>query len=303
MIKETHQKIKSKVKSYIPKDYLTEIRILYRIILETFKGVKQTGLVNLVIITIMAAILTIFGGLLKISFSFSDFINELGKVLEVSVYISPEGNTREIAKTINGYTYVEKVKIIPKAKSWNDLKRQLDMPDVDNPLPDTLHVQVNNQQNVNQAVKEIKNLSGVEDVQYANDIAKKMAILSSVSHTATLVVLIFVGLLTMFVINNTIHLVIQSRQQEIEIMRLMGVSNWYIRAPFIMQGSLYGFCGTLIALIPVNFLQVYINKFHEFFNIPMSSMSNNFVVITLFFMGMVFGSIGSIISVKKHLNV
>ena len=71
--------IKKKVKAHIPKDWLKELRIIYRITLETIYGIKRTGWINIAIITTMAAILTIFGGLFRFTISLNSFVHELGK--------------------------------------------------------------------------------------------------------------------------------------------------------------------------------------------------------------------------------
>ena len=80
-------KIKKKVKKHIPKDWLCELRILYRLSMETFNDIRRTGIVNIVIITTMAAILTIFGTFFRTAMSISSFAHELGNVLEISVYL------------------------------------------------------------------------------------------------------------------------------------------------------------------------------------------------------------------------
>ena len=67
--------IKKKVKAHIPKDWLKELRIIYRITLETIYGIKRTGWINIAIITTMAAILTIFGGLFRFTISLNSFVN------------------------------------------------------------------------------------------------------------------------------------------------------------------------------------------------------------------------------------
>jgi cell division transport system permease protein len=107
----------------------------------------------------------------------------------------------------------------------------------------------------------------------------------------------------MFIISNTIQLVIQSRKQEIEIMRMMGVNNWYIKAPYILQGAFYGFAGAVLSIIPLNILQYYLDKAHRFFNIPIPIMATNLVILCLLIMGITFGAGGSVISVKKYLKV
>ncbi len=77
-------------------------------------------------------------------------------------------------------------------------------------------------------------------MQYPRELAMKMQQIHQISKIATGIILVFLGGLTMFIISNTIQLVIQSRRREIEIMRLMGVNNWYIKAPYILQGAFYG---------------------------------------------------------------
>ena len=116
-------------------------------------------------------------------------------------------------------------------------------------------------------------------------------------------ILIIVSILTITIINNTIQLVIQSRKDEIEIMRLMGVSNWYIRIPLILQGALYGFVGALIALIPVDIVQNLLNNIHKFFIVPSPVFAGNIVIISMLVLGIAFGASGSFLSIKKHLQV
>lgn len=297
------QTIKKQVKKHIPKDWLTELRIVYRITMETLNDIKRTGIVNLVIITTIAAILTIFGALFRTTLSISSFAHELGNVLEISVYLKPHADAVLVEKRIRKIDHVQKVKIIPKEVSWKDLRREIDIPDIDNPLPDTLHVKVDKPENINSVFNNIKTLSVVSDMSYAQELAKKIQLLNQVVNTSTILVVIIVAILTITIINNTIQLVIQSRKDEIEIMRLMGVSNWYIKIPLIMQGALYGFLGATVALIPLNIVQNMLNNVHKFFMIPSPLFAGNIVVITMFFLGILFGAGGSFLSIKKHLQV
>lgn len=296
--------IKKKVKKHIPKDWLCELRILYRLTMETFNDIKRTGIVNLVIITTMAAILTIFGAFFRSAMSISSFAHELGNVLEISVYLKSGTDTNVAKNRIKEFEHVENVKIIPKDVSWANLRREMSLPDISNPLPDTLHVKVDKPENITTVFNNIKDLkSVVEDMSYAQELAKKIQTLNHVVNTITVLVLIIMCILTITIINNTIQLVIQSRKDEIEIMRLMGVSNWYIRFPLIMQGAFYGFAGSLIAILPLNLVQNGLNNVHKFFMVPSPLYAHSIVIFTMFAMGILFGAGGSFLCIKKHLQV
>ena len=235
-------KIKKEVKKHIPKDWLCELRILYRLSMETFNDIKRTGIVNIVIITTMAAILTIFGACFRSAMSISSFAHELGNVLEISVYLKADADPNMVKTRVSEFKHVESVKIIPKAESWADLKREMKLPDISNPLPDTLHVKVDKPENIDSVFNNIKQLKSVEDMSYAQQLAKKIQMLNHVVNTITVLVVIILGMLTITIINNTIQLVIQSRKDEIEIMRLMGVSNWYIRFLSILLRTVLCIC-------------------------------------------------------------
>lgn len=297
------QKIKKQVKQHIPKDWLCDLRIAYRITMEAFNDIKRTGIMNLIIITTMAAILTIFGALFRTTISMSQFAHELGNVLEISVYLKNGTNPNNVANNVLKFNHVAKVKIIPKEVSWSNLKREIDLPNITNPLPDTLHVKVDKPTNITEVLTQLKNVPEIEESSYAADLAKKIQFLTHIVNTATAVVTIIVAILTIMIINNTIQLVIQSRKEEIEIMRLMGVSNWYIKIPLVMQGAFYGFAGSIIAIIPVNFVQNALQNLHKFFLVPSPAFAELFVITTLILVGITFGAGGSLISIKKHLQV
>lgn len=296
-------KFKKKVKAGIPKDWLGEIRITSRIIMETLKGIYRTGWINIAIITTMAAILTIFGALFRTTLSLTEFVKQFGNMLEISVYLKSDVSPEHLASRIKEFDYVEKVTIITKDAAWKKMKSDFDVSDISNPLPDTLHVRVDKPENINEVFKKIKPIPGVEELAYAADLAKKMEMFNNVVNTITLIVVIFVAILTIAIINNTIQLVIQNQKEEIEIMRLMGVSNWYIKIPLILQGAIYGFVAALIALLPMNIVQQWLLRAHEYFMIPSPVLAENIVTFTLFVIAIGFGAGGSMLSIKKHLKV
>ncbi|MBP3847939.1 ABC transporter permease [bacterium] len=295
--------LKSNVKKHIPKDWLCELRILYRLGIQTVSDIKRTGLVNLVIITTMAAILMIFGACFRTALSISSFSKELGNALEISVYLKSSSDIKEAKSEISRFEHVVEITTIPKSVSWDKLKNEMRLPNIDNPLPDTLHVKVDNPENLQEVFDNIKTIKSVEDMSYAKDLAAKIELVNHVVKTITFVVILIMALLTVTIINNTVQLVIQSRKEEIEIMRLMGVNNWYIRFPFIMQGAFYGFTGSLLAVVPLNYIQNGLNNVHKFFMIPSPPYAQNLVILVMFTMSILFGAIGSYWCIKKHLQV
>ena len=297
------QQLKGQVKKHLPKDWLCEIRIAYRILMEAVNDIKRTGIINLVIITTMAAILTIFGILFRFTLSLSTFANELGNVLEISVYLRSNTDTSVVQDRVRAIKHVKSVKLIPKAEAWKGLKQELGLHEMENPLPDTVRVRVDKPDNITEVYNQIKTISGVEDMGYAKELAKKIQILTHVVNTTMIFVVIVSAVLTITIINNTIQLVIQSRKEEIEIMRLMGVSNWYIKTPLVMQGAFYGFVSSIIAVLPLNGVQGLLLNMHKFFLIPAPVYAQNIVIISLLLIGSTFGAIGSLLSIKKHLQV
>ena len=295
--------IKNTVKKHIPQKYMTEVRILYRLLMETVSGIKRTGIMNIAIIAAMAAILTIFGALFRTTFTLNSLVDKMGDSLEISVYVSQNGDTDLISKRIRKLESVEDITLIPKEQAWQDMKKDIDLADMKNPLPDTLHVKVDTTSNIPAVCDEIKKIPGVQDLNYASDIADKIQTFTHVFNTVTILVVFIVAILTIVIINSTIQLVIQSRKDEIEIMRLMGVSNWYIKIPLILQGATYGFVGALLSLVPLNTLQKALAKMHDFFMVPPPEFALNLVVLSMFVIAVFFSAGGSMLSIKKHLQV
>lgn len=296
-------KLRQKVKAHLPKDWLTEIRISYRILIETFKGIAQTGLINIAIVTTMAAILTIFGCIFRTTLTISCIVNEMGSILEISAYLKPNSDVNSTVRQIREFEHVKQVKFVPKENSWAELKREIDVPDVTNPLPDTLHIKIDNPKNIEKVMANLKPISEIDDMSYAKDLVQKFQMINQISHTVTLMVIVISCILTITVINNTIELVIQSRKDEIEIMRLMGVNNWYIKFPLVLQGAIYGFVGAIIAIVPVNLMQTYLLKAHSFFMIPSYIFAQPLTIFLILFLGIAFSAGGSFLSIKKHLEV
>ena len=289
--------------SHFMDNMATEIRITGRILQETWGGVARTGWMNLIIIVTMASILSIFGTLSVFVLETQLFVENIGSALKISVYAKDNARVGDLQAQITQLPTVKNVELITKEDAWTDMKKNYQVPDIQNPLPNTFHVQVKDQEQIKPTVERLKTLNGVEEVTFAKNVLEKLQSVSRITSAVGLVVSIFLGTLTFFIISNTIHLLIEARGREIEIMRMMGVGNWYIRLPFLLQGACYGLVGACISMIPLLAAQHYIGQLFSYFQFSTSNYSFSVVMLVLFLMGIIVGSGGAATSTRKYLRI
>lgn len=281
----------------------TDFRILGRILLETLGGIRRTGWMNLVILITMASILSIFGTLFAFVMEVDMFTKSLGGGVKISVYTDPTADLDAVTSTISHMQNVEKVEVVPRQDAWSKMRQEYEVPDIQNPLPDTIHVKMTSQEFIEPAVAKLEDLPGVEKVNYPQQVLKKLEKVAKATSFVGLIITVFLGTLTMFIISNTIHLLIEARSREIEILRMMGIGDWYIRLPFLFQGAAYGLLGAMIAFVPLSVAEFYIDELFQTFQFSSSGYSEGYVLVILTLMGILVGGGGAALSVRKYLKI
>lgn len=281
----------------------TELRITGRILRETAMGLKRTGWMNLIIIVTMASILSMFGIVVALIIQMKFLVQYIGTELEISAYLKDGVKTQAISQKLATIPHVKKITIIPKEKAWADWQKDYPLPEIENPLPDTLHIQLKNKDYIPQTVEKLKSFPEIEGVQYAKKALAKIKHITDIVSGVGLMASFFFGALTLFIINNTIHLLIQAKSREIEILRMMGVGNWYIRLPFLIQGAIYGLVGALVSCLVISFVMEFLMELFKYLEFQTSDLLVNYVRVILILMGVLVGSGGAYVAVRKYLQV
>jgi len=177
-----------------------------------------------------------------------------------------------------------------------------------NPLRNAFIIEVSEGSLIDQVSLKVKALDGIESVNYGGlNALKLIEILNSVTDSGLILVLVL-GLLAIFLITNTIKMSIHSRMQEIQIMRTIGATNGFIRTPFLIEGILIGFIGSIIPIGLTIFGYKYI-----FETMNGVLLSDIFILRPVFpfvfylsyllvLLGVSVGLLGSFISVSRYLR-
>ena len=246
---------------------MRSLRIIWRILKETYQSIKFSGMSNLMVISILTVTLALFGGVLQFNSSIKQIYQNLDNQLEFSVYLLDGAETKSLASKISQIKEVKKVDIIPKDLAWKNFRSKFGFSnETGNPLPDTLHVNVHRAQDLKPVVEQIKNYSGIEQISYAPELFQGLKRVRSILFSFGLFITLILAISTVTIISNTIQLIIKSRSLEIKILRLVGVDDWFIRGPFITHGVFYGLVSAVIAILPLLFFQRFIwNSFQSSF--------------------------------------
>jgi cell division transport system permease protein len=144
----------------------------------------------------------------------------------------------------------------------------------------------------------------VRNVINIEDLVNRVLTVTNILRTAGTVVLIVVGIIVLFIIVNTIRLAVLARAEEIEIMRLVGASDAFIRWPFVFEGAFVGFLGAVITLLVLALaaepLSGFMTDFFRVLPLQVGSLSRDLFAIVMG-AGVGLGILGSWLSVRTYL--
>ena len=179
-----------------------------------------------------------------------------------------------------------------------------------NPLPDAYHIKMEQMEQIESAVSylsDAEKFPQIELVRYGQDVVENMISLTNTLEIACIAVVAGMLLIALFLVNSTIRLTVATRGEEINIMKYVGATNFYVRIPFFLEGLLIGVVGALLADVVLYFgydaILRYITERITFITLLQDSQLMYLIMLVLLVGGTLLGALGSNIAIKKYLKV
>ena len=173
-----------------------------------------------------------------------------------------------------------------------------------NPLPGSIQVKLKDPKVFGNVVEFLRADSSVQRVKEVQSLVDRVLTVTNLLRTGGLIVLALVGVVVLFIIVNTIRLAVVARSEEIEIMRLVGASDAFIRWPFIFEGALVGLLGAAVTLVLLALgagpLGRVMTGFFEVLPLQLGALGRDLTLIVLV-TGVGLGVLGSWVSVRSYL--
>lgn len=235
----------------------------------------------------------------------------------VQVYLNEDNNSDDNDSIENQLLHIEDVgtaQFISKSDAMDTLKERwgdngylLDNLD-ENPLPDSFMVYVDSPKAADIVAERAAEIEGVSDVTYYQDTINKLAKVTNFIELGSIIVMIFLIVVSVIIVANTIKLTVLNREKEITIMKYLGATDWFVRAPFLLGGIMIGILSSIIATVLIHLIysRLMLTVGAEVVRIISVSLISTKVLIpnilTIFAcLGMGIGTCGSIISIRRFL--
>lgn len=303
------------------------MELFLRIIGTAWQGFKRNGWLSLVATFMMMQALLLLGIFISLNIGVSRTIQAINERIDVAVFFQeyvPEADImvfKDKIKDIEGLkqiTYVSQAEALKNYMAYNrDSQELLDVIGEDASfLPASLEIKVDNPYLLEGVVTQIEARdeskmileTGLKKNQEIIDKLRKLNRMVGLANIILSCIFIIIALLIIF---NTIRMTIFTRKEEIEIMKLVGATDWYIRWPFILEGVLYGVMGAAAAFVLMMGGVWLLNssfgsKYFALDSLGAGSLIGPWFALQLLILQLVFGvvvgSVSSYLSTKKHLH-
>ncbi|MGM9576511.1 MAG: permease-like cell division protein FtsX [Anaerovibrio sp.] len=294
-----------------------KVRTIEYYIREVFISLRRNNWMSVASIGTVAVSLFIFGMFLMMVMNMNKLAENMESQVQINVYLLDKVDreqARDIEKDLKEIEGVESVGFVTKDEAMErfkdrlgDQKTLLDALDETNPLPDSFEVTVTNPDLVKTAAEKMEKLDGVECAKYGQDVMEHLFEITRLLRIFGFTLMLVLAFATLFIISNTIRLTVFARRKEIAIMKYVGATDWFIRWPFVMEGMVLGFFGSIIAAMVLRTAYTAMaEKVYDtlaFFPLIPEQPFLTYITIVVVISGMVVGAIGSAVSIKKFLKV
>lgn len=285
---------------------------------EAFKNIFSNGWMTLAsIFTVMASLL-VLGVFLVLSINLTSMAGDLEGNYQI-IAIVDETVTDEglitIGQQLKNVPNVEDAILNTNEERLASLRERmgengalLDRYQDDNPLRNMYMITLSDLSKSQETVNLMEDIDGIVKIQQNEESIDKLVQIANYIRNFSLWIIIALAVVSIFIIANTIKLTVFTRRKEINIMKFVGATDWFIRWPFIIEGVVIGIIGSVasIAIIMAGY-GVIVNIINSlnimFFTVKPLSELTGIIIGSSLGLGAVLGGLGSLISVRKHLNV
>ncbi|MBO5372547.1 MAG: permease-like cell division protein FtsX [Lachnospiraceae bacterium] len=289
-----------------------------------FCNIWRNKMFSLASIATMSACIFLFGLFFAIVTNFQAMVKEAESGVAVTVFFN-EGITQDeidwIGEEIGKRVEVSEYNFISAEEAWEEFKTEYFGNDEqaaagfqdDNPLANSASYEIymNDISMQSTLVDYLTGLEGVREVRQSEIVANTLSDFNSLIGYISVGIILILLLVAVFLISNTVTTGIAVRKDEIGIMKLIGATDRFVRAPFIIEGVMIGLMGSILPLILLYILYnkviVYIGEKFSFLNtlinfLPVEEVFDSLVPVALI-LGVGIGFLGSRITIRKHLKV
>ena len=288
---------------------------------ESFSGLKKNMLMTMASVIAVAACISILSFSFCVGSNLQYMLSQMEDSIGISVFLKGELSGEEIEdmkKEIGKIDHVESVQYISPADALDDLKQSwgadedifIGLSEENNPLSHSFQISLDKIENQSAVLTALENVDGIDNVRHGQTETELLIKANRIFSIASALVMLLLGAISVMIIMNTIRISVVNRRIEINIMKYVGATDWFIRWPFIIEGIIIGLTGALIPLI-IGF-PIYAKVTSAIFAyLPMVTFVQFrltgdifgflFPIGTLF--GIALGVIGSVTSIRKHLRV
>lgn len=296
------------------------INTLLYTIRQGFKNIFRNKSFTLASIATISSCLFLFGLFYAIITNFQNVVKNAEQVVGVTVFFDEgieDSRIEEIGKMIAKRPEVASIHFVSADEAWESFKqdylREYTDGFTENPIPNSANYQVNLSDVSMQSalVTYLESISGVRQVNYSEITATTLTGINALIAYVSVGIIAILLAVSVFLISNTVTIGISVRKEEINIMKYIGATDFFVRSPFVIEGMIIGLIG---AAIPLGIIYV-------LYNMVMGYILDRFAVLTklLSFLtveevfnvlapvslgiGVGIGFLGSIVTVRKHLRV
>ena len=288
------------------------------LLFEGLKNIWINGIMSIASIGTVVACLVMMGIFILFSMNVSYFSNQIKSQFQIIAFVDetvPDSQLSDIGAQISKIPNVDKIELVTKQQALDELKTQItDNKDIlsglesDNPLRNSFRISLKNLTNSDILASQLEKVSGIVKINNNKDLMDKIIKLTNVVKAVSFWILVILVSMTIVIISNTIKVALFARRKEINIMKFIGATDWFIRFPYLVEGIVIGLIGSILAY------SIILSGYTYIFN----SLANGYVYLfriiqvkqvvltlgsVLFIVGAGMGAIGSIISMRKYLKV